>query len=171
MEDGLVQITNKLDLLTTKVDALQNNIVTNSDVSMQDELAEIKSNIAFLTEKAMIQERKQQEFEELKRDIIPIGNHLIKLTIDELAEIGTEFELEDLLYLLKRMLRNTDLILAMFDRFESIMGLADEAEILGKQVFSNTVENLDGMEREGYFEFAIEGWKILERIVHPLDEP
>lgn len=164
MQDELILLNKKLDLLTTKVDDLTIPTPVNP-FKWEDELHEIKSSLAFLTEKALIQERKQQEFEELKRDIIPIGNHFIKLTIDELAEIGTEFELEDLLYLLKRMLRNTDLILVMFDRIESLMGLADEAEILGKQVFSRTVENLDRMEREGYFEFAIEGWNILERIV------
>ena len=45
--------------------------------------------------------------DELRRDLMPIANQMIKLTIDELAEIGSEFQAEDLLFLLKRLLRDT----------------------------------------------------------------
>ena len=45
------------------------------------------------------------------------------------------------------------------------MGITDEVELLGKQVFSTAVERLDQMERDGYFGFAREGWGILERVV------
>ncbi len=107
--------------------------------------------IAYLTEQTESQQRRVREFDELKADLIPIGNQLIHLTISELEEIGTDFELEDLLFLLKRVLRNTNLILSMMDRFESLMGIADEVELLGKQVFSSAVEALDKLEQTGFF--------------------
>ena len=113
-----------------------------------DTLAE---QMAFLTEQAESQQRRARDFDELKADLIPIGNQLVNLTIQELEEIGTEFELEDLLYLLKRVLRNSNLILAMMDRFEALMGIADEVELLGKQVFSTVVEELDRLESNGTF--------------------
>jgi uncharacterized protein YjgD (DUF1641 family) len=50
------------------------------------------------------------------------------------------------------------------------MGVTDEVELLGKHVFSTTVEQLDEMERAGYFAFAREGWGILERIVTEFSE-
>lgn len=109
----------------------------------------LTEQMAFLTEQAESQRRRAQEFEELKADLIPIGNQLVNLTIRELEEVGAEFELEDLLYLLKRVLRNTNLILAMMDRFEALMGIADEVELLGKQVFSTVVEELDRLESNG----------------------
>ena len=127
-------------------------------------------HVAFLTKQAEIQQRRQQEFDELKQDMIPVANHMIKLTIDELAEIDPEFEVADMFYLLKRLLRNMPLILATFDRFEALMGITDEVELLGKQVFSTAVENLDQLERDGYFAFARESWGILERIVAEFSE-
>ena len=130
----------------------------------------LTTQVTFLAEQAEIQQRRQQEFDELKRDMIPIANHMIKLTIDELAEIDPEFEIEDLIYLLKRVLRNVPLILSMFDRFEALMGITDEVELLGKQVISTAVEQLDEMERAGYFAFAREGWGIMERIVTEFSE-
>ena len=111
----------------------------------------LTDQMSFLTEQAELQQRRVREFDELKADLIPIGNQLVNLTIQELEEIGAEFELEDLLYLLKRVLRNTNLILAMMDRFEALMGIADEIELLGKQVFSTVVEELDRLESNGTF--------------------
>jgi uncharacterized protein YjgD (DUF1641 family) len=142
---------NNVDLLHQKIDILT-------------------SQVGFLTEQAEIQKRRQQEFDELKQDMIPIANHMIKITIDELAEIDPEFEIEDLIFLFKRVLRNVPLILSMFDRFEALMGITDEVELLGKQVFSTAVVNLDQLERDGYFSFAREGWGILERIVNEFSE-
>jgi uncharacterized protein YjgD (DUF1641 family) len=139
MDDTLVVLNQKIDILTEQV--------------------------AYLTSQARDQQRRQQAFDELKDDLIPIANHMIKLSIDELAEIGDEFQFEDLFFLLKRVLRNTHLILDMFDRLEALMGLADETTILGKQVFNFTIEQLDQFERNGYFDFAQESWRIVERIL------
>jgi len=126
--------------------------------------------VASLTEHAEIQQRRQRDLDELKQDVIPIANHMIKISIDELAEIGNDFELEDLFYILKRVLRNTHLIETLMDRMEALMGIADETELLGKQVFSTVVEGLDQLEHQGYFAFAQEGWKIVERIVTEFDD-
>ncbi len=118
---------------------------------INEKVDQLALQIAYLTEQAEAQQRRVREFDELKADLIPIGNQLIHLTINELEEIGSDFELEDLLYLLKRVLRNTHLILSMMDRFESLMGIADEVELLGKQVFSSAVEALDQLEQTGLF--------------------
>lgn len=130
---------------------------------INEKVDQITLQMAFLTEQAEIQQRRAREFDELKADLIPIGNQLIHLTINELEEIGTDFELEDLIFLLKRVLRNTHLIMTMMDRFESLMGIADEVEILGKQVFSSTVEALDKLEQTGVFNEAGDIFNTLTR--------
>lgn len=132
--------------------------------SLHQKVDQLSAQIEILTEIAEVENKRRQEFEELKDDLIPIGNQLVQLTINELAEIGTDFELEDLLFLLKRVLRNTQLILAMMDRLEALMGVADEVELLGKQVFSTFVEALDRLERDGFFTQATE---ILQTLTKP----
>ncbi len=116
------------------------------------------------------QRRRADELEELKRDLIPIGNDMFKLAIDELAEIGTEFKAEDLFFLLKRLLRDTHLLLQALDQLESMMGLGEEMNRLMRPMFNTVVEELDRLEREGYFAFAREGWSIVERIVTEFTE-
>ncbi len=130
---------------------------------INEKVDQMVMQIAYLTEQAESQQRRVREFDELKADLIPIGNQLIHLTINELEEIGTDFELEDLLFLLKRVLRNTPLILSMMDRFESLMGIADEFELLGKQVFSSAVETLDQLEQTGLFTQAGELFDTLAK--------
>jgi uncharacterized protein YjgD (DUF1641 family) len=107
---------------------------------------------------------------ELKRDLLPIGNQMIKLTIDELAEIGSEFQAEDLLYLVKRLLRDTQLLTQMLDQLEAAAGMLDETSRIGKQVFNQSVAALDQMERQGYFAFARGSWRVFERVVGEFSE-
>ena len=137
---------------------------------MEAELAVLTQKIDYLTEIVEAQRKRQLELEELQRDMIPIANHMIKLTIDELAEVGNDFQLEDLLFLMKRVLRNTHLIIELMDRVESMYGLTQEIELMGKPMFNQIVEKMDEMERAGYFDFAREGWYIVERIVDEFDE-
>jgi len=149
---------------------LKEFVMTDDLALLHQKVDLLSEQVAVLTAHTEVQQRRQREFDELKNDAIPIVNHMIKLSIDELADIVTEFEIEDLFFLLKRVIRNTHMLLAMFDRFEALMGLADETELLGKQVFNYTVEQLDKFEREGYFDFAREGWQIVERIVTEFSE-
>ena len=72
-----------------------------------DNLALLHQKLDHLTELLEAQRRHQEELDNLKQELIPIGNHMIKLSIAELAEVGDDFELEDLLLLLKRLLRDT----------------------------------------------------------------
>jgi len=137
---------------------------------MDQDLALLHEKIDYLTVQLEAQNKRQRDLEELQSDLIPIVNHMIKLSIDELAEIGQDFQLEDLFFLVKRLLRNTNGLLELLDRLESVMGLTDDVNRIGQEVFNVTVETLDRFEREGYFTFMQEAWKILERIVAEFNE-
>jgi len=137
---------------------------------MEADLAVLTQKIDYLTEIVEAQRKRQLELEELQRDMIPIANHMIKLSIDELAEIGNDFRVEDLLFLMKRLLRDTHMLIELMDRLESVYGLAQEFELMGKPMFNQVVEKLDQMERAGYFNFARGGWYVMERIVEEFDE-
>ncbi len=137
---------------------------------MENQIALLHEKIDYLTQEIESQKRQRMELNELKDDMLPIANQLIKLTVDELAEIGSDFELEDLLFLVKRLLRSSRRLVVLLDQVDSIMDLGSEAGLIGKQAFNNAIENLDHLERQGYFTFARGGWQILDRIVQELDE-
>jgi uncharacterized protein YjgD (DUF1641 family) len=132
---------------------------------MTQELTEMNEKLDTLLGFMQEQQSRQQAMEELKDDVIPMVNQMIKLTIDELAEIGTEFRVEDLLFLIKRLLRNTNLLISLVDQLEGIMGLADEVDLLGKQVFNQVVDQLDQLEHKGYFSLANESMALADKVV------
>jgi uncharacterized protein YjgD (DUF1641 family) len=168
MDSDVALLHEKIDLLTTQLETQNKRL----------EMIETQGNgnglmlekLEYLTQQYEEQGKRQEEFNELRQDLIPIANHMIKLSIDELAEIGTEFQAEDLLFLLKRLLRDTHLLVGLLDRLESIVELADETSRIGQQVFNQTVLSLDRLEREGYFTFAQGGWRIVESIVNEFSE-
>jgi uncharacterized protein YjgD (DUF1641 family) len=170
METDLALLHEKIDRLAERVEAQnqqQSSILASNNGA---ELAYLHQKIDFISQQMEIQAKRAEALNELKDDLIPMANHMIKLSIDELAEIGTEFRVEDLLFLLKRVLRDTHLLLETLDRLEAIMGLADEMQLLGRGVFNQTVETLDQMEQRGYFDFARGGMYIMERIVKEFNE-
>ena len=166
MDGDLALLHEKIDLLTTTVEAQRRRL----ELLETSANGQLTAKLDYLVAQAEAQRRFQDEMEELKRDIVPIANHVIKLTIDELAEVGSEFQAEDLLFMLKRLLRDTRLIVDGLDRLESMAQLFDETQRLSKQVFNQAVSTLDRMEQDGYFTFARGGWRIVERIVSEFGE-
>ncbi|HSR20180.1 MAG TPA: DUF1641 domain-containing protein [Anaerolineales bacterium] len=133
---------------------------------MDSELAQINQKLEYLTAQFEGQREQQQSMKELVDDAVPIVNHVIKLSIDELAEVGNDFELGDLLFLVKRVLRDTHLLVGLLDQLEAVAELADEGQQMGKRMFHQVTMELDRLERAGYFGFARAGAKVAERLVH-----
>ena len=137
---------------------------------MDKDLALLNQKLDYLTEQLELQNKQREGMNELMQDAIPVVNHMIKLSIDELAEIGSDFQLEDLLFLLKRILRDTHMLVGLLDQVEAVADLAEEGQVMGKRIFHQITMELDRLEREGYFGFARAGWEIMERIVTEFSE-
>jgi uncharacterized protein YjgD (DUF1641 family) len=144
MDQEMVELTQKIDLLTTQVQ--------------------------FLTEQARIAERQREERAELMRDLMPIVNDAYRLSVEQLEEVEQYVDLSDLLRLLKRLLRNGRNIEAMLDQLESISELAATMVPLGDQAFGKAVDTLEELERRGYFTFARGGARIMDNIVTSFGE-
>jgi uncharacterized protein YjgD (DUF1641 family) len=168
MDSDVSLLHQKIDTLTALVTAQQERIQALEEATNGQ--GSLHAKLDYLVSKMEIQAQRQQEFDDLKNDVIPIANHLIKLSIDELAEVGTEFSLEDLLFLVKRLLRDTHLLVDLLDRIEGMVELSDELQVMTRQIFHQTSLELDRLERKGYFSFARSSWGILERIVQEFDE-
>jgi len=137
---------------------------------MDNELALIHQKLDYLTKQFEIQRQQQEGINELMQDAVPVVNHMIKLSIDELAEIGSDFQLEDLTFLLKRILRDTRLLVGLLDQLEGFAELAEEGQVMGKRIFHQVTMELDRMEREGYFGFARAGWGVMDQIIKEFSE-
>ncbi|MBM3123438.1 MAG: DUF1641 domain-containing protein [Chloroflexi bacterium] len=133
---------------------------------MENDLAILNQKLDYLTAQFEAQRKDQEGMKELMDDAIPVVNHVIKLSIDELAEIGNDFELGDLLFLVKRVLRDTRLLVGLLDQLEAVAELAEEGQQMGKRIFHQATMELDRLERKGYFGLARAGIKVADRLVH-----
>ena len=168
MDQDLVSLHKKIEQLTATIEAQQARLEELEHSA--NGASGLHAKLDVILEQIQEQRQRQEELAELRGDLAPIVNHMIKLSIDELAEVGSDFQLEDLLYLVKRLLRDTQLIAGLLDRLESTVELVDEVQRVGKQAFNQAVVSLDQMEQDGYFAFARGGKRIVDKIVTEFSE-
>ncbi len=94
MDTSLTELTQKIDALTVQV--------------------------AYLSEQAQLAERQRQDRSELVRDITPIANQAFHIAIEQLEEVQEYIDLDDLLRLAKRLLRNGRNLEKMLDQLDEI---------------------------------------------------
>ncbi|HHL71407.1 MAG TPA: DUF1641 domain-containing protein [Bacteroidetes bacterium] len=135
------------------------------DQNITRKLEEIDEKLTFLTEQMKLQARRQQELQELKDDLNRIGTDIFQAAVTELDEVATHFDTEDVLYLIKKLLRNTRNIAKMVEQLESMADLLEDATPIGKQAFLDLLVTLDELDRKGYFEFLRESARIFDNIV------
>lgn len=130
----------------------------------------LAAQVQYLTEQAQAAERERQARDELMRDLTPVFNDAVRLSIAQLEEVQDYVDLMDLLRLLKRLLRNTPNIERLLDQLESLGDLADAVTPIGKDAFNRAVEVLAEMEQKGYFAFLKGGLRIVDNIVTSFTE-
>ena len=139
-------------------------------VELNKKLDRLTNQIDFLTEEAYRQKRRQEEWDDLKTDLTPIGNDLFRMSVEQLEEVQQYVEMEDVLRLVKRLLRNTRNLEQMLDQFESMMDLWEDVGPLTRDAFLTLMQQLNEMEQKGYFVFMQGGLDIMDKVVTSFTE-
>jgi uncharacterized protein YjgD (DUF1641 family) len=111
------------------------------------------------------QRRRQREWDDLRSDLTPVALDVYQVAVEQLNEIEPYVQLEDLIYLVKRLARNTRTIEQLLDQVESLSDLLRDATPILNDAVLMGVEKLDAMERRGYFNLVREGQYVLDNIV------
>ncbi len=135
----------------------------NKDLTL--EIQQINQKLDVLTQYMAEQKKRAQEFEELKNDLALIGKDIFNAAIEELEDVAPHFDTDDLVHLLKMLLRNVRPLTRLLQQVQSLDDLSRDIRPLGKQVFQQLLETLDDLDRKGYFEFLQEFVKIFDTIV------
>jgi len=134
------------------------------------DIAALHRKLDYLTEQFEAQRKRQEVWDELIHDMTPAVNDLVKLTIDELDEIGNDFQLEDILHLVKRLLRDIRLLTGMLDQLESAVELTGELKRMMVPSFNELVESLAVLDQKGYFRFMGSTTYIMDQVVSEFGE-
>lgn len=134
-------------------------------LALEQKIDALAAQMQVMAEYVEDQRRRQREWDELKADLTPVINDMYLMSVEHLAEIESDFQLEDLVYLLKRLARNTRNLEYMLDQLESLRDLLrDTGPILNDAVVS-AVTTLDDLDRRGYFTALKEARYIADNIV------
>jgi len=125
----------------------------------------LTEQVAFLAEEAQLERSRRQEWDELKNDLMPVANEVYQLSVRQLDEIEGYVQLEDIIRVTKRLVRNTRNIEQMLDQLESLSDLTREFGPLSDGIFLTVMTRLDEMERKGYFSFLQGGMDIMDEII------
>lgn len=134
-------------------------------LSLEDQLAEINQKLDFISREMEAYRRRQQEIQELKEDLNRIAKDLFQAAVEELDEVAQHFDTNDLLFLMKKLLRNVRNLSRMMDQLESWRDFVENATPLTKEMFDELLSTLDELDRKGYFQFAGEVFKIIDTII------
>jgi uncharacterized protein YjgD (DUF1641 family) len=137
-----------------------------------DRIAELERKIDvmaaqmnLLVEELREQRLRRAQWDELRSDLAPIAGEAMTLASNELEAIQDFVQTEDMLRLLRRILRNTKNIEDGMARYESLMDFLDDAGPLTGEAVTKILTTLEDFEQRGYFEFAGAGLGIVDTIV------
>jgi uncharacterized protein YjgD (DUF1641 family) len=144
MEEGMMELNRKIDLLTAQVQ--------------------------YLTEQAHNAERARQDRAELLDDLGPIANDAMRLATEQFQEVEAYLNPADLIRLVKKLVRAAPYIEAVLDQLDGVKDLLDVVLPLSRDAFDKAEGVFDAADHKGYFKFARGGAQIMDNIVTSFTE-
>ncbi|MCJ7781441.1 MAG: DUF1641 domain-containing protein [Acidimicrobiia bacterium] len=132
---------------------------------LERKLDAMSEQLDLIAEELREQRLRRQQWDELRTDLSPIAAEAMELASNELGAIQEFVQPEDMLRLLRRILRNTKNIEDGMASYESLMGFLDDAGTLSNEAFYKVMMTLEGFEQRGYFEFVNAGLGVVDRVV------
>lgn len=130
----------------------------------------LSTQVAFLAEEAENARRRRMMWNDLAADLSPVVRDVYGVAEEEFASLRPHVEMDDLLYLLRRLARNVRTFNEMLDQLESAKDFLADAAPLTREMIDEVTVQLDGMERKGYFGFLRQGMYIADQIVTSFSE-
>ncbi|MEJ2640197.1 MAG: DUF1641 domain-containing protein [Desulfosarcinaceae bacterium] len=125
---------------------------------------EILARIQRLEEKIDPMAATANSIGELREELTPRVNEAVQALIKELADVEADFQLEDLLFLFKKILRNVKNLSFSLDQLKNLIDFAVTVEPLLKSSVPQMIFYLDALERSGVFRFLSMNIDALKQI-------
>ena len=100
---------------------------------------------------------------ELREELTPRVNEAVKALIVELADIEADFQLEDLLFFIKKAMRNVRNLTYSLDQLKNVIDFALIAEPLLKSTVPQIIFYMDDLERKGVFNLLSASLEVIKK--------
>ena len=105
-----------------------------------------------------------RSMESLKKDLTPRVEEAVRALIIELADVEGDFQMEDLLFLLKKSMRNVRNFSKALDQLRSVIAFAENLEPLIHDSVPAWIARLDELEQRGVFAVANSLVGVMEKV-------
>jgi uncharacterized protein YjgD (DUF1641 family) len=135
------------------------------DKIMQTQIDEINRKLDIVIEEIELQKQRRREMDDLKDDLMRVGNDLYATTVNELEEVSDYLQTGDVLHLGKKLLRNINTFNKMFDQLESAKDFIEDATPLVRESIIDFMDKMDEFDRKGYFRLMKEMENVIDNVV------
>jgi len=122
--------------------------------SLQRQIDELNRKLDLIVDEIAIQRRRRQEMDDLKEDLMRVGKDLYDSAVWELEEVHDYIQTGDVLYLMKKLLRNIKSLTKMFEQLENMRDFFQDFSPISRELFNDLLLRLHEFEQKGYFEFT-----------------
>jgi len=134
-------------------------------VELNQKLDALSAQVAYLAEQAQQAERAREARDELLQDAMPIARRVMERVSDEMVEVQEYLEVEDLVRLLKKLVRHTPQIEMLLDQLDSLTDLLEVMGPITREGVDKLTGVLSDLERKGYFRLFQDGAQLADRVV------
>jgi uncharacterized protein YjgD (DUF1641 family) len=138
---------------------------TMETIDMQEQINAMNQKLDIVLEEIAIQKQKRQEVEDLVTDLSIIGKDLFRASVDELDHAGVELDTDALKSLVFKLLRNVGTLNDLVEMMESVTDLAKDAAPIVHQMGLEGINQMNNLEKRGYFDFTRELFTIIDNII------
>ena len=129
----------------------------NNEQAIMERLDRLEKEIFVLTDTA-------RSLRELRDDVTPRVNETVQELIKGLVEIEADFQLEDLTFLMKKVLRNIRNMTWSIDQLKNLVDFLRTVEPLLKSTVPQAIAHLDMLEHQGVFQIMASMLEVLQKI-------
>ena len=142
--------------------------LANAELTQKIDL--LAEQVAYLTEQARIAEQARQGREELMESILPVAKDALRLASEQMEEVQEYLDPQDLVRLLKKLVRHAPQMEMLLDQLDSLTDLLDVARPMAREGLDKATTVMDELERKGYFVFAQGGLRMMDNVVTSFNE-
>lgn len=137
---------------------------------LTEKIDALAAQVQYLTAQAQAAERARDEREELTRDLMRVADDGYALAARQFEEMQEFVNADDLLRLIKHLVRNGRNFEALLEQLESMTDLMAVLGPIGNEAFDKGVALMDAADRKGYFALARGGVRIADNVVASFGE-
>jgi hypothetical protein len=138
--------------------------------ALEAKLDAVSHQLDFVAASLREQEMRRGMWDELRRDLAPVTAEAMERVSRELDEVRGFIAPDDLLRVLKRLLRDLPYLEALLDQVESLSALGADLSPLGRDMLTAAMARLDGFQQRGYFAFGRGLLEVADQVVSAMTE-